>query len=270
MNTNEELVQLIQEGKTEYKEQLWIQCVDFVKYMANKHLVEYPDHCKWLFDDMVQQAYLHFDAAIQKHDNSRGKFLTYFEFYIKTAFAEVLYSRTEKQKHDPLNASVSLDIPLNDTDDLTLLETLIDTESEAYYRAWEDEEFWRSVGDLIDAAINETVDEQYRDFFRNMLKHGRTITGTLDMMGIDRNQINRYRYVVNKGERKIKKYIVKKAKQNRKQNPVLDDVLNDMIGYNTGIGAWRRNAYTSSVEMDVIRRNDRKITAAEMERMISF
>ena len=268
--TNEELVELIQGGKAEYKEQLWIQCVDFVKFMANKQLERYPDHYKWLFDDMVNQTYLYFDLAIHKHDNSRGKFLTYFEFYIKNAFAEVLYSRTEKQKHDLLNASVSLDISLNNADDLTLLETLIDTESEAYYSTWEDEEFWKSVGDLIDAAINETIEKQYRDFFRNMLKHSKTITGTLDFMGIGRNQINKYRYVVNKGQRKIKKYIIQKAKQNRKQNPVLDDILNDMIGYNTGIGSWKRNLYTSSVEMDVIRRNDRNMTIAQMERMISF
>ena len=263
MKTNEELVRLIQEGKSEYKEQLWTQCLDFVKYMANKHLLGYPDHYQWLFDDMVNQAYLHFDAAVQKHDNSRGKFLTYYEFYIKNAFAEVLYNRTEKQKHDPLNTSVSLDTPLNDTDDLILLETLVDTQSEAYFETIEDNDFWKSVKQLINKAIKYTVPSDYSEFFRIMLIQGMRVKEALRVLEIDVEQYSKYQNAFQRGIRSIRNYIVKEARKNRKCNPVLDE----MISYHTGYYNWQNNMCSSSVELEVIRRNDRKITAAALVEM---
>lgn len=263
MESNERLVKLIQEGKTEYKEQLWNQCVDFVKYMANKYLLNFPEHYRQLFDDMINQAYLYFDTTVKNHDPEKGKFLTYYEFHIRNAFAEVLQNRTKKQKNDPLNTAVSFDVPINDAEDLTLAEMIIDVQSEEYLRSVEEVDFWRSVRSILQAAINRTVDIEFRDFFFTMLDYGTGVTKTMELLNIDRSLYAIYKNSYDRNVVRMKRYITNEAAKNRKQN----SALSDMISYRTGLSNWRNNGFTSSVELDVLRRNNRVVTAESVTKM---
>lgn len=263
METNERLVQLIQEGKTEYKEQLWNQCVDFIKYMANKQLANYPEHYGQLFDDMVNQTYLYFDTAVTNYDLNKGKFLTYFNYFIRNAFSEVLHGRTEKRKNDPLNSALSIDKTINRTEDLTIGEMIIDTQSEAYIKAVDDREFWKSVRKLLESAIDEVCEEEYKEFFRTMLDYGTGTLKTMQLLNIDPSLANKYRNAHDRTFVKMRRYITSKATINRYKDPV----LNDLISYRTGWRKWSNNRFTSSVELDVIRRIDRQLTARSIVKM---
>ena len=56
------------------------------------------------------------DAA-ETHDPERGKFLAWYDYYLKSAFSDALGVRTERDRRDPINYAVSLDAPIGEDDD---------------------------------------------------------------------------------------------------------------------------------------------------------
>ena len=127
--SNEELIKRIQDGESSNIPQLWEQVQDFIIYLADRHLLNYPVHCQQLHGDMVNQAYFYFLKAIGSYQPEKGKFTTCLAYYVKNAFQEVLQGRTSRTRNEPLNAAVSLDKPMDETEDLTLADMLIDTQS---------------------------------------------------------------------------------------------------------------------------------------------
>ena len=143
--TNEELVKQIQNGEREYIEQLWEQVADLVRYLADKHLLKYPSHYQQYHEDMVQQAYFSFLRAVEGYQEGKSGFTSYLAYHVRNAFNEVLQGRSIRQQNEPLNNALSVDLPLSDTEDLTLADMLIDETAEGYYRRLEDEAFWLSL-----------------------------------------------------------------------------------------------------------------------------
>lgn len=58
--------------------------------------------------------------AVENYDPERGKFITRYGYALKSAFSDALGIRTERDRRDPLDLSVSLDAPLDDESDGTL------------------------------------------------------------------------------------------------------------------------------------------------------
>lgn len=115
-HTNEELALLIQSGQTESIPQLWEQVEDFICYLADRYLRNYPAHCQQFHGDMVNQAYFYFLKAIENYRPEKRKFTSYLSYYAKNAFQEVLRGRTSRTKNEPLNSALSLDTPIEGTD----------------------------------------------------------------------------------------------------------------------------------------------------------
>ena len=73
--TNEEIVEKIQSGKTEYITNLWESVSRFIDMQAGQYLDSFPQHYRSLRGDMVNQAYFSFLTAIEKYEQERGTFL---------------------------------------------------------------------------------------------------------------------------------------------------------------------------------------------------
>lgn len=263
--TNEELAMLIQSGQKEHVLRLWAQVVDFVRYMADRYLLDYPKRCQEFRDDLINESYFSLMKAVEGYDEEKGKFVNYFAFHLKTGFRKVLIGLTEKTRNDPMRDARSLDAPMGESDDLTLGELLVDAEGEEPYRDLENREFWRSVNRLIEAAI-ENLREEQREFFSVMFERGTKVSETMRIMGIDMAKKDRYRYLYDTGLAEIRKHI--KVYLNR--NKGRDIALEECVSYYTGVGAWKNHGFTSSVELAVMKRNDRRMTAQAMEGVFSL
>ena len=261
--TNEELVKQIQNGEREYIEQLWEQVADLVRYLADKHLLKYPSHYQQYHEDMVQQSYFYFLKAIEGYQEEKGSFTSYLSYYVRNAFNEVLQGRSIRQQNEPLNNALSVDLPLSDTEDLTLAEMLIDDTAEGYYRRLEDEDFWLDVGRVLHKAV-DVVSPDYQEFFHTMIDHGTGVTDTLRIMGVSLKEKDRYYSRYREGLYKMRRYLrgyIRKTK---------DIALEECISYYTGVGSWKNRQYTSVVEQAVIRHNDRSMTTRAVGEVLAL
>lgn len=261
--SNEELVQMIQSGQNEYIPQLWEQVQDFIRYMASRHLQNYPSNCEQLFEDMVNQSYFHFLRAVEGYREGKGKFTGYLAYHIKNAFNEVLQGRTARAQNEPLNSAVSMDTPVNGTEDITLADMLIDDTAEAYYRYLEDEDFWHDVRRVLHKAA-DVVPPAYQEFFHVMIDNGTGVSDTLRIMEIDLAEKHRYYEQYRKGLRKMKGYL------NRYVRETKDIALEECISYYTGVGSWRNRGFTSTVEQAVMQHIDHRFTAYSVGEVLTL
>lgn len=261
--TNEELVQRIRSGQREDIAQLWEQVENFIIYLADRYLWNYPPECRQLHGDMVNQSYFYFLNAIEGYQPDKGKFTTHLAYYVKNAFQEVLRGRTSRTKNEPLNSAVSLDKPIDETEGLTLVDMLIDTQSEAYYRHLEDTDLWQSVHIILEQGIDK-LPEDCRDFFHVMLERGTGVADTLRIMRIEPEEKSWYTAQYRKGLRRLYQHIkVYLARQKGK-----DIALEECVYYYSGFSAWVNHGYTSCVERAVMKRNDAAFTAKSIEELM--
>ncbi len=81
-------------------------------------------------DDLIQESYLYFDAAIEKYDPTRGaKFSTFLCRYIKNACVSATGGFTKKQQNDPVFYSESLDAPIKEGEETTVGDMIPDDTS---------------------------------------------------------------------------------------------------------------------------------------------
>lgn len=248
--SNEELVIRIKTGQAHYIETLWQQVVRFVDMSAGKLLEGYPEHYKQLRCDMVNEAYFSLLKAVEKYDPEKGSFINYLSWYIRPAFEKVLHGRGERLHNEPLNQAVSLDVPLSDTDDLTLADTLVDQESEVYYRRIEDNSFWKSVNVIFEEAIDRIKDRVGAEIIRYMYQNDCSIKAAAKALYDDKPvPYDRYK----KAMRQIREYMYRTATRTQIEKAGLDNYI-PRRGY--GIRAFKENLYTSTVENIAIRKAD--------------
>lgn len=128
--SNEELVAEIQKGRECLLNELWVNIEKFVRLKAYRFYNKFSD--PWFnVDDLYNTAYIYFVSAVRSYVPEAGKkFIGYFaNYYLPTAFSECAGFRTAKKFHDPLNNSISLDTPLSNEEDITLLDTIVDSEN---------------------------------------------------------------------------------------------------------------------------------------------
>lgn len=249
--TNEELALKIQSGCDEYIPELWEQIAAFVEWRAMKYLAEYPSHYQDLKDDLVNEGYFAMLEAAKGYDREKGTFLTYLSYHLKTCFRSVIFSgRGKRREADPLNHAISLDVPIEDADDLTLADMIIDDEAEAYYRNIEDVDFWESVNHFLYKAIDKIQNEKGRAIIRYMYENGGTKKEAAAKLYPGSGSLyESYK----QGIRELKRYMNRSAVKKEMQLIGLDDYV-----YGWGVGAWKNHLFTSSVEYEAIRRIDKE------------
>ena len=249
--TNEELALKIQSGCDEYIPELWEQIAAFVEWRAKKYLAEYPSHYQDLKDDLVNEGYFAMLEAAKGYDREKGTFLTYLPYHLRTCFRSVIYSgRGKRREADPLNHAISLDVPIEDADDLTLADMIIDDEAEAYYRNIEDIDFWENVNCFLYEAIDHIKNEKGRAIIRYMYENGETKKEAAEKLypGQGRFDGHVYNAIV-----ELRRYMNRSAVKKEMQLIGLDDYI-----YGWGVGAWKDHLFTSSVEYEAIRRIDKE------------
>lgn len=112
---DEGLVKLSKTGDEGAILELWQRFSRIVSVRAAAYAREYPGG----FDaeDLRQEAFFGLLAAVRTFRPELGfKFSTHFRQYLRLSFQIAARRRTEKQRRDPLNAAISLDVPLPGTD----------------------------------------------------------------------------------------------------------------------------------------------------------
>jgi len=256
--TNEEMVKLIQDGQAEYIPQLWDQVYLFICWLAKKRLIGEADYIKQLEDDLVNEAYFDFLMAVDdyKFDQS-ALFLTYLEYHLKNSFSRALGIRSSKDKKDLMHKILSLDEPINDTEDLTLQDMIIDHMAEEYYRFAENNDFWRDVREILEEAINERTTGRIREALMVMLEKNCKFVDACRLMGIPENKIHSMTSMYVTALRHIKIYLKGRAWQRCRQIGI--DAYLSMGLNGSGLGAYRRHGNTSSTERAAIKLADAEV-----------
>lgn len=256
--TNEELVNKIQLGQAEYITQLWQQVVKFIEMRAGQHLDHWQEHYKVLREDMINESYFAFLTAIEKYDPEKGSFLNLLSWHIRPAFETVLQGRGNRLKNEPLNRAISIDTPVSDTEDITLADTLLDEESEAYYRRLEDDDFWNSVNRFLDNAIYHIKDTIGGELVRYMFDNNCSVgAASKALYGDVPVQYDRYKKAV----RQLGNYMKYTSSKRQMELIGLDDYISY---YGNGLQSYKNNLFTSAVERAAIRRADIDLRLKDM------
>lgn len=261
---NEELVLLIQEGKSEYIPQLWEQVYKFISMRADRYLCYYPDNYASLKEDMINESYFQFLKAVDHYDQSQGSFINFLSYYLNNAFKVALIGgRTGRAQRDPLNNYIGFDAPVTDAEDLTIADTLPDEASEAYYRRLEDEDFWGSVSKLLGDVISQVKDETGRELVWYMYSHNCSIKeASQALYGADPVTYEHYRKAL-KEIRMLMKYSAVK-----KRVELIG--LDDYISYTgTGLNAYKNRCFTSSVEAAAVKRVDADLKISDIMQILT-
>lgn len=250
--SNEELAVKIRNGHSEYIPLLWERVSRFIDMQAGKYLDGFPEHYRALRGDMVNEAYFTFIEAVGSYDPEKGKFTTWLSWHIRNAFTVVLMGgRSKREQKEPLNAAVGLDVPISDTEDITLADTLLDETSESYYRRLEDESFWESVNRFLDEAIEHIGNNKGREIVRYMFDNSCNIgTASKALYGDEPVPYEHYR----KAMRQLRHYMDYSTAKKQMAAIGLDDYV-----YGWGTRAWKNHRFTSAVELVAIKRADRDL-----------
>ena len=117
--SEEYLVGLAQAGDHDAEEYLIRKYKETVKSRAHLYFIVGADH-----DDIVQEGMIGIFRAIKSFDGSRQTtFRTFAELCINRQIISAI-KQASRQKHQPLNNSVSLNNPVSDQEPQTLAETL--------------------------------------------------------------------------------------------------------------------------------------------------
>lgn len=129
--TNEELVEKIQHGQTEYIPTLYSQVEKFLRGQANKYYMAHLSECAGKgveLDDLIQEGYFAVIGSIKGFKSEKGfKFCTYLGVHYKNYVNVLMCNRTSKSRKEPLNRSESLEEPISgELYDITLADTIED------------------------------------------------------------------------------------------------------------------------------------------------
>ena len=121
--SNEELVALIQAGDRDRIVELWHQ----VQRMVYKQATRWAGLGGTTIEDLTQAGFIAVLRAVDSYDPSRGtKFSTHLFQRLRAEFSVATGQHTKQARLDPLQNAVSLDAPLEDSEDATLADFIPD------------------------------------------------------------------------------------------------------------------------------------------------
>lgn len=157
---------------------LWEQVEKFAAMQAGKVARKLNGRGGVTADDLYQSGFLALVAAAETHDPEKGKFITWYGWHLKKAFAEAI-----GRARNPLDLSSSLDDPIPGTEDLTTADTLSDPAAE---QAFEDaeEKVWREkLHNDLETAMQALPDRQ-ADALRRLYYLGQSLAEAGAGLGI--------------------------------------------------------------------------------------
>lgn len=242
----DEMAVAVQKGESGYIPVLWNKVYRLIDMLAGRFLDECPEHIGQLREDMVNESYFAFLKAVDSFDPERGRFTTYLSWKLKNTFREVVNGGT--RRHEPLNEAVSLDTPLNDTDDLTIGESLSEQHSTPH-RAILDAEYHRGVSDFLDEAMEHVTDEAGKQLIKFMYVHNCGLTAASRRLYGDDAPVPVYNF--NKALEQIRRFARRDSVRAKMDYWGIDDLIGCA---GSSLSSFRKRRFTSSVESAAMRR----------------
>ena len=266
MLSNEELARAIQNGELDKIEILWKQIRRYIAKSAKGYLSTFYDNpCGVEIDDLIQQGYFAFLAAIDSFEPDKGKsFLGWLTFYLFREFGHAagLSFRTYKDGERRLSRSMldmsdSLDRPLTDDPDAATLADIAapttadidDAETRIYIQ---------QLRAALDDLLSELTEEE-ASIIRDVYFNGVSIAQLAERNGMtEPEQRNQKNTIFRKLQRKASTSEPGKALQR-----FID--ANTQYYYRVGVDTFNRT-HTSAPEALVLKREalERKYAAGIM------
>lgn len=244
--SNEDLVMRIKNGEEELIPKLWEQVKDLIAWKArgyfNLHSIDSNLH--YDVDDLIQESYFAMLQAIRYYKPGEWRFSTYLGQTIKTAFAIVSGKRTPRQRSNPLNdpfkVCASLDAPLTDDADETLLDVIPAADNK--YEHVEDKLYNEQLHNALDSAMS-TLSKEKSQLLRELYYDGRTEIELSEKYRCSTQNIDNKKYDA-----------LNKLRFERKENG-LEAFLSDNVNYYAKVGvAQFNNTWISATEKVVLAR----------------
>ena len=184
--TNEELAIEIQQGHTEYISELWDQTEKLFVMFCNKWWAvrgERFAECGITLDDLKQECYFVLIDTVAAYDSAKGyKFTSFIKYHMQNRF-NALLGYCKNRRREPLNSCTSLDTPITEDEDYSLLDAIPDSDSERPYEQIDHADYIAKLHKDLEAAMNRKLSEQQKSilldwyYFRSpfediMEKHG--------------------------------------------------------------------------------------------------
>ena len=164
--SNEELAVLIQSGQRELLPELWQQVERFARWRADKLAGKLNGRCGIMAEDLYQCGYLALVSAVHSFCiEKEGSFLGWLDFYLKKEYAALGGWLTERQKNDPLNNAVSLDVSVDaeNEDSSTLGELQSDPVAEEAFLDIEEQDRIQRLHSVIETLLQEMPEHPKTD-----------------------------------------------------------------------------------------------------------
>lgn len=217
--SNEELVERIQQGQEDLYPALWEQVEKFVTWRAKAFFDAVKGRSSVELNDLIQSGYLALVDAVPRYNPSLDcRFLTIFDFRLKTAFAVTVGYRTSKR--DMLDYCARLDAPVGSSESDGTLYSFIPDPVDLLADA-EDALCNQQLHDVLEKAISTLPDREantLRRYFWDGL--------TLDEIGVELNVSREFvRQLRDKGLLTLKR---------QKHHNGLDQFVDSRINYYSG------------------------------------
>ena len=158
--TNEELAAAVQAGQADILE-LWDAVRYFAKKQAGRWLRAWDGRGGVVLDDLLQASFLALLDALGGWKPDGGSFICWYAMRLKTAFAAVYGQRTEKQRRDPLQSAISLETPLEDSnEELTVADTVPDPAAELAFDEVSDADMAQRLHNALEKALDALPEPQ--------------------------------------------------------------------------------------------------------------
>lgn len=163
--TNEELAELIKEGKNEYCDELWKQLERLFLLKCNSFYARRQETCTRRgleFEDLMQMCYFVMLGAVRAYNPEKGfKLNTYIDYHFLNVMNEALGIRGH-QKQDSLNHSSSLNATIDNDDEIELIELIPDETAQAAFEYTERDMLLKELHELLEGAISGLSDLHQR------------------------------------------------------------------------------------------------------------
>ncbi len=164
--TNEELVIKIQNGQTDFINELWLNIEKFVRAQANLFFRNWQSRCLKLGiekEDLYQSAFLRLNKAIEYYKTDKGtKFLSIYGLFLKSQFykdIKVSYSGHKRYIKDI--ETLSLDNYIDSNLEVGFVDTLIDESAEEAFNNLENEEYRQLLHTCLKSALSLLTENEY-------------------------------------------------------------------------------------------------------------
>lgn len=155
--TNEGLARRIQQGERDLLLQLWEQVQRYAHDRAYKWFRATNGRGGQTVQDLEQEAFLALLEALEGWTETAGPFLPWYSLRLKAAFTAATAQRTQRDRFDPLESALSLDVPLLDGEDdlFTLADVVADPRAEQDMEAVAERDLQAGVRRVVDSLPAE-------------------------------------------------------------------------------------------------------------------